>query len=192
MSGTAEVNPDAILTPGKLELLATWMPHQAWFEGGDAAGLERIASFRFVDPYGEVGIETLLVRTGGVVYQVPLTYRPEPLDGAEDYLVGEMEHSALGHRWVYDGTGDPVYVDELLRVIREGDTEADLSSGAPKSMTVLGSGVVLVSNSTGQMKLNRVLDPAPVPTSTRVAVGSLDGTWSQDGREKKGTLALLY
>ena len=192
MSGTAEVNPDATLTPGKLELLATWAPKQPWFEGPEAAGLERVGSFRFVDPYGEVGIETLLARAGGVVYQVPLTYRGEPLEGSEDYLVGELEHSEFGHRWVYDGTGDPVYVDELLRVIREGDDQAELSNGASPSVTVRGSGVVLVSNSTGQMKLNRVVDPAPEPSSTRVAIGSLDATWTQDGEEKQAALAYLY
>nr|NLI49539.1 hypothetical protein [Propionibacterium sp.] len=192
MSGTAEVYPDATLTPGKLELLASWMPKQAWFQGSESADLERIGSFRFVDPYGEVGIETLLVRAGGVVYQVPLTYRGEPLEGGEDYLVGELEHSELGHRWVYDGTGDPVYVDELLRVIREADGEADLSTGAPKTVTARGSGVVLVSNSTGQMKLNRIVDPAPEPSSTRVAIGSLDATWTQDGEEKHAALAYLY
>lgn len=191
MSGTAEVHPEATLTPGKVELVAAWLPKQAWYKGSDASDAERVASFRFVDPYGEVGIETLLIRSGGVVYQVPLTYRSEPLAGSEEFLVGEMEHSVLGHRWAYDGTGDPVYVDELLRVIREGDDEADLNTGAPKSMTVRGSGVVLVSNSTGQMKLYRVVDPAPA-TTKRVAVGTLDGTWTLDGVERTSLLASLY
>lgn len=192
MSGTAEVHPEATLTPSKLELVAAWLPSQPWFEGSGAADIERVASFRFVDPYGEVGIETLLVRTGGTVYQVPLTYRPEALEGAEEFLVGEMEHSLLGHRWVYDGTGDPVYVDELQRAIREGDNEADLSTGGAKSMTVQGSGVILVSNSTGQMKLNRVVEPAPAPSTTRVSIGSLDATWSEDGQERTAVLAFLY
>jgi Maltokinase N-terminal cap domain len=191
MSGTAEVHPEATLTPGKVELVAAWLPKQAWYKGSDASDAERVASFRFVDPYGEVGIETLLIRSDGVVYQVPLTYRSEPLGGAEEFLVGEMEHSVLGHRWAYDGTGDPVYVDELLRIIREGDDEAALNTGAPKSMTVRGSGVVMVSNSTGQMKLYRTVDPAP-PTMKRVAVGTLEGTWTLDGVERTTLLASLY
>lgn len=191
MSGTAEVHPEATLIPSKLELLAAWLPKQGWFKGTDASDVERIAGFRLIDPYGEVGIETLLVRSGGQVYQVPLTYRSEPLAGAEEFLVGEMEHSVLGHRWAYDGTGDPVYVDELQRVIREGDDEADLNTGAPKSMTVRGSGVVLVSNSTGQMKLYRVVDPAPA-TNKRVAVGTLEGAWTLDGVERTSLLASLY
>ncbi len=61
-----------------------------------------------------MGVETLLVRVGeGPVLQVPLTYRGAPLPGGESALVGTMEHSVLGPRWVYDGTGDPVYVATL-------------------------------------------------------------------------------
>ena len=69
----------------------------------------------------------------------------EALDGEDAYLVGTTDHSVLGKRWVYDATGDPVYVAELIRVIHEGDNEADLSRGE-KSMTVVGSGITLVSN----------------------------------------------
>ncbi|MHA7306090.1 maltokinase N-terminal cap-like domain-containing protein [Arthrobacter sp. TMN-49] len=88
------------------------MPLQDWFDGGDSP-LARLGSFRFDDPAGEVGIETQLVGAGHRVYQVPLTYRGAPLAGAEAFLMGTMEHSVLGHRWVYDATGDPVYVAEL-------------------------------------------------------------------------------
>ncbi len=192
MSGTAVVHPDATLTPGKLELLRPWLPAQGWFKGTDAADLERLAGFRFVDPDGEVGIETLLIRAGGITYQVPLTYRGEPLDDGEEYLVGEMDHSVLGHRWVYDAVGDPAYVDELIRVIREADNEADLNIDAPKSITVEGSGVMPVAHSTGQLKLNRVLDPAPAMSSTRTATGKLQGTWTSDGVEHTVNLATLF
>ncbi|SMO64310.1 hypothetical protein [Propioniciclava tarda] len=54
-----------------------------------------------------------------------------------------------------------------------------------------GSGVVLVSNSTGQMKLYRVVDPAPA-TNKRVAVGTLEGAWTLDGVERTSLLASLY
>lgn len=192
MSGTAEVHPEAILSPGKVDLIREWLPKQGWFKGTDASDAERIASFRFVDPFGEVGIETLLIRTQGVTYQVPLTYRSAPLEDTEDYLVGELEHSILGHRWVYDAVGDPVYIDEIIRVIREGDNEADLSTGSPKSMTVEGSGVIPVAASTGQIKLNRIVDPATEKASTRTATGKLEGTWTQDGVERTVNLATLF
>ena len=117
MSGTAKIE-DATLTPGKLDLLRDWLAGQDWF-AGDPAELEKVGSFRFVDPDGEVGIETLLVRSGGVTYQVPLTYRGAALDEADRSLIGTLEHSVLGTRWVYDAVGDPVYVVELLRVINQ-------------------------------------------------------------------------
>lgn len=111
----------ATLKPTKLELLAAWLPGRDWYEGKPGAEVVRVAAYRFDDPAGEVGIETLLVREGdGPVYQVPLTYRGAPLDGAEAYLVGTMEHSVLGSRWAYDATGDPVYVAELAKMVYTG------------------------------------------------------------------------
>ncbi len=188
MSGTAEIH-EATLTPTKLELLAAWLPAQEWFVG-DADDLVRVAAYRFVDPDGEVGLETLLVRSDGVTYQVPLTYRAEPLAEAEDRLVGTLDHSVLGKRYVYDAVADPVYMVELMRVIHEGDTEADLSSGE-KTMTVLGSGIVPVSNAAGEsMRVVRVLDGQHVP-GTRTPLGTLTGTWTEDGVEQSQVLAVL-
>ncbi|MFC0007773.1 CG0192-related protein [Micromonospora siamensis] len=107
----------AELRPTKLELLAPWLPGRPWFAGGDGP-VERVAAYRFDDPAGEVGVETILVRLGaGPVHQVPLTYRGSPLTGAERWLVGTCEHSVLGRRWVYDACGDPVYADALARAI---------------------------------------------------------------------------
>ncbi|MFI7025982.1 CG0192-related protein [Micromonospora sp. NPDC049900] len=108
----------AELRPTKLELLATWLPGRVWYRGDADAEVVRVGAYRFDDPAGEVGIETLLVRAGtGPVHQVPLTYRGEPLAGAEEWLVGTMEHSALGRRWVYDACGDPVYVAALADAV---------------------------------------------------------------------------
>jgi hypothetical protein len=104
----------AELKPSKLELVEAWLPGRSWFEGPAGTGLERVAAYRFDDPAGEVGIETMLVRFGaGPVHQVPLTYRGAPLDGAGDWLIGTMEHGVLGRRWVYDALGDPVYLAAL-------------------------------------------------------------------------------
>lgn len=116
----------AQITPSKLELLAGWLPSQPFFPADDAdADLERVASFRFDDPAGEVGIETLLVGVGGTTLQIPLTYRGAPLEGADASLLGTLEHSVLGTRWVYDATGDPVYVGELVRVVVTGGSEVE-------------------------------------------------------------------
>lgn len=188
MSGTAVLH-HAALTPDKMQLLTAWLPSRDWFTG-DADDLDRVASYRFVDPDGEVGIETLIVRSNDVTYQVPLTYRDAPLDEARSAFIGTMEHSVLGTRYVYDATGDPVYVAELLRVIREGDTEADLSRGE-KTMTVRGSGVMPVANAaTPTLRVARVLDEAHVLNRTG-ALGFLEGEWEQDGQRRTAVVAVL-
>lgn len=178
MSGTAEIH-DATLTPTKLELLSGWLPGQPWFVGG-VRDLSIVAKYRFVDPDGDVGIETLIVRSGGVTYQVPMTYRGAPLVDGEEFLIGELDHSVLGRRYCYDAPGDPVYVAELFRVIHEGDNEADLSRGE-KSMTVRGTGIVRVSNAAGEaVRVIRVLDGQHVPPPP--VLGALNGEWKEDGQ----------
>lgn len=117
----------AELRPSKLELLEGWVRSQPWFDGPTDAALSSVAAFRFDDPEGEVGVETLLVRAGdGPTLQVPLTYRGAPLDGADEFLIGTMEHSVLGSRWVYDGTGDPVYVQTVAAATLNGGHQAEL------------------------------------------------------------------
>ena len=69
-------------------------------------------------------METHLVTAGGSLVQIPLTYRDEPLDGAEDALIAEMQHSVLGTRWVYDGLRDPKFVVMLAGVSMTGQGEA--------------------------------------------------------------------
>lgn len=116
----------ADIRPTKLELLAAWLPGRTWFHGPAADGVVRVAGYRFDDPAGEVGIETILVRAGdGPVHQVPLTYRGEPFDGADAWLVGTTEHSVLGKRWVYDACGDPVYAAALAGAILAGTGQAE-------------------------------------------------------------------
>jgi hypothetical protein len=87
--------------------------------------MEVVGAFRFDDPDGRVGMETHLVRAGETLLQVPLTYRDEPLEDAEDgAFIGEMHHSVLGTRWVYDGLRDPRLVVMLAAVTMTGQGEA--------------------------------------------------------------------
>jgi Maltokinase N-terminal cap domain len=117
----------AELNPSKTELLDTWVPSQPWFVGDVGHALASVGAFRFDDPEGEVGVETLLVRAGnGPVLQVPVTYRGAPLSGAESSLMGTMEHSVLGKRWVYDGAGDPVYLLTTAAAALTGGVQAPL------------------------------------------------------------------
>ncbi|MDG4808933.1 hypothetical protein O7634_19475 [Micromonospora sp. WMMD1120] len=116
----------ATLRPTKLDLLTDWLPGRSWFAG--SAGVEVVSrgGYRFDDPAGEVGIETMLVGgADGPVHQVPLTYRAAPLDGADAGLVGTTEHSVLGRRWVYDGCADPVYATALAHAILTGSGQAE-------------------------------------------------------------------
>ena len=113
----------ATITPTKAELIATWAPTQAWGCAADTP-IEEIGSYRFDDPDGRVGMETHLVTAGGTLLQVPLTYRDEPLEGADDAFIVEMQHSVLGTRWVYDGLRDPRLVVMLAAVAMTGQGEA--------------------------------------------------------------------
>ena len=74
------------LTPGKLELLAGWLPTQPWYRGHDGRpDLARVGGFRLDDPDGAVGLEFMVVTDAatGTTYHVPLTYRASELPGAD-------------------------------------------------------------------------------------------------------------
>jgi hypothetical protein len=115
----------ATLRPTKLDLLADWLPAQPWWRNNSVTDLQKVASFRFDDPDGEVGVETLLITTGREVVQVPLTYRSSPLAGAESGFVGAMDHSVLGQRWVYDACVDPVYRAVASAALLSGPAQAE-------------------------------------------------------------------
>lgn len=122
MTDRGTIHHDATLTPGKLDLLGPWMWGRRWYAGKDhEPQLRRVGGFRFEDPRGEVGIETILTADVAVeppvVYQVPLTYRGSPVAELADALVGVIEHSVLGTRWVYDGCQDLAYVDRLVALV---------------------------------------------------------------------------
>jgi hypothetical protein len=110
--------------------------------------VEKVAEYRFDDPEGEVGVETILWRTpDGTVLQVPFSYRAAPLEGADEHLVGNTDHSVLGKRWVYDGCADPVWAAALTSAILTGGTQAQMvieKDGelvdVPPRMLVRGSG----------------------------------------------------
>lgn len=113
----------ATITPTKAEVITDWIPSQPWGPPTDAP-VEVIGAYRFDDPDNRVGMETHLVEADGKLFQVPLTYRDEPVAGAEDALITEMHHSALGTRWVYDGLRDDRYLLMLAAVTMTGQGEA--------------------------------------------------------------------
>ncbi|QUX30579.1 hypothetical protein KGD83_08760 [Nocardiopsis akebiae] len=113
----------ATVTPSKMTLISTWLDSQSWAgQGSD----ENLGKYRFDDPEGEVGVEAFLLRRGARLLHVPLTYRGEPLHGYEEHLVGTLEHSTLGTRWVYDGTKDAVAVACFQRALAGEQAQAEL------------------------------------------------------------------
>jgi len=138
------------LTPGKLELLAAWIPGQPWYLGeGREPELAKAGGFRLDDPSGEVGIEFMAVTDASgpqpTTYLVPLSYRGAPLGGADKALIGTAEHGVTGRRWIYDGIHDPVLVAQLLALLL-GETAAqhqNVSDVADPSVTstFTGSGL---------------------------------------------------
>ena len=137
----------ATLDPTKQELLEAWLPSRSWASG--VTSVEKLAEYRYDDPAGEVGVETILWRTDhGTVLQVPFTYRGAPLAGSDDFLVGTTDHSALGPRWVYDGCADPIWASTVATAILTGGTQAQMVIerdgelvDVPPRMEVRGSGV---------------------------------------------------
>jgi Maltokinase N-terminal cap domain len=113
----------ATVSPTKEALIAEWAPTQPWGPAPDVR-TDVIGSYRFDDPDGRVGMEIHLVDAGGLLLQVPLTYRDEPLAGADEALITQMQHSVLGTRWVYDGLRDPRLVVMLAAVALTGQGEA--------------------------------------------------------------------
>ncbi|MFJ2740593.1 1,4-alpha-glucan branching protein [Streptomyces sp. NPDC087440] len=116
---------DTTVTPTKLELFTAWLPTRPWYQGTSATpDLAKAGGFRLDDPEGEVGLEFMVITDASgpspVAYQIPVTYRGAPLEGAaaERAFIGTMEHGVLGTRWMYDGPLDPALVPQLLALLQ--------------------------------------------------------------------------
>lgn len=177
---------NAELSPSKNQVIATVL-------GTDEADIEKLASYRFDDPAGQIGMEVHIVRTpDGSVLQVPLVYRPEPLEDAEeDELITTMEHSVLGTRYVYLGMSDPVFAEALDVTISEerggaeqflvdGDTQTPITEGLA---TVIGTGEIELEeeeddeNLIGVLELFAELDLDGLSEEEANQPGQLIGTW---------------
>jgi hypothetical protein len=170
------------LVPGKLELLAGWLPARAWYRpAGPAPDLARVGGFRLDDPAGEVGIEFMAVADGRgdevTTYQVPLTYRAAACAGAQAGLIGTAEHGVLGRRWIYDGMQDPLLA-ALLVALMQGDAEAQAQrvSDTPDPSVVcspVAGGHLAVTGSA-------VAGDGPDGTDLRVTTSGPDGSAGGD------------
>ena len=185
----------ATLAPSKQELVDSWLPTRSW--ASDRTVVGKLAEYRFDDPAGEVGVETILWHTDdGVLLQTPLTYRAMPLVGSEMHLIGTSEHSVLGQRWVYDGCGDPVWAATLAAAILTGGIQAQMffeqdgeRVDVPPRMQVKGSGSA--NNPPALTSVDSVTDRGTLTvtragdlelTVARVVGSALDGELNLTGR----------
>jgi len=147
MERIAKVYSTTVLNPTKAEIL-----HQQF------GPVTNIGAFRFVDPNGKVGIETLLVReTDGALLQFPVTYREQRI--SDTHEVGTTEHSHLGTRHITKIVADPVAVTEIIRVILEGDTNVQRSDGKTSPYEIRGTGTAGVDALTlGNIHLKKIAD----------------------------------
>lgn len=169
------------MSPGKLELLAAWLPDQPWYRHrGHVPELAKAGGFRLDDPQGEVGIEFMVVTDGSghetTAYQVPLTYRASALAGADDALIGTSEHGVLGRRWIYDGVHDPVLLAQLVALIQgEAEPQAQNVSNVADP-TVIGQPVA-----EGSLALARFAVTANGPSGTGLRLETTSGDAARTG-----------
>jgi hypothetical protein len=174
------------LTPSKLELLSSWLPEQSWYRGsGSKPELTKAGGFRLDDPQGEVGIEIMAVTDASgdqpVTYQVPLSYRGQPLDGADHALIGTAEHGVLGRRWIYEGTHDPVLVTQLFALI-VGASKPQAQSTSNTLDTSVTSQFSEAGSSTGGISLTAVTNE-PGYTDLLVQTDTAPGPGTRPGRQ---------
>ncbi|WP_327268341.1 1,4-alpha-glucan branching protein [Streptomyces sp. NBC_01218] len=182
------------MTPGKLDLVAAWLPAQPWY-AGTTPELSKAGGFRLDDPQGEVGIEFMVVSDASTgrphPYHVPVTYRGAPLEGAGAALIGTSEHGVLGTRWVYDGASDPVLTGRLLALLHgRAEPQAQSDSNTPDPTVHaremgedIPDGVVVESIESGMFGTDILLaDPAGPGRWTLRVVRALTG----DAEEAKG------
>lgn len=130
------------LTPGKLEVVAGWLPAQPWYRGNGSPQLAKAGGFRLDDPTGNVGIEFAFVTDTAdgspVTYQLPVTYRGAPAaDGAG--LISTSEHGVLGLRWIYDAATDPVAVAQVFALLQGRAAPQHQSESDTPDPTVIAS-----------------------------------------------------
>jgi len=172
------------LVPGKLDLLAGWLPAQNWYIKTAAARpeLSKAGGFRLDDPDGEVGIEFMIVldESAGAgkaaAYLVPMTYRGSPLEDGSDALIGTTEHGVLGTRWIYDGTSDLVLLTQLGELIQgRAEAQAQSETNVPDP-TVLSSPLAMAAGDGLHFHFTRLLTPAG---GAPAEPGQVTGLWTR-------------
>jgi 1,4-alpha-glucan branching enzyme len=134
----------ADLSTGIDELLPGWLISRRWYVGkGRAPRLRRSGGVQWLSADGDALLETLFVvdESGPepVTYQVPLTYRAEPVDALHTALVGRVEDvdDGLGTRYVYDAVHDPAFIQAVLDLI-DSESTVTTTGADPSGATASG------------------------------------------------------
>lgn len=159
----------AELSPSKLEVLRGFLADRSWGEPADPVGeegldpLQVIGAYRFDDPDGEVGIECHLVAVDDMVYHLPLTYRPQPIEHGDAHLISTMQHSVLGQRYVYDGLTDELALDCFRRALSGEQAQAPLE--------IYGTDGVLLETRPQTVRLTLEVDAGAEPPTAEELLG---------------------
>lgn len=171
----AQLSPSKAEVVGRLLAAAPWTPSDL-----DPSTVTLVGAYRLDDPAGEVGIEGHLATVGAdpTVWHVPLTYRAVPLDGAEDHLVAEMDHTVLGTRYTYDAVGDPAY----------------LAAATALALTGVGQAVEMRQDEHGRWQARPAsvrLAGGPRPGDAGLAAGEWVEVGAYSGPDVQGTSTTL-
>lgn len=106
------------------DLVQEWLPRQRWFSAKDTDAVQVTVSGRL--PLHADGllveVEMITAEVGGrtATYQIPLTFRREPLTALTEALLGTLD--VQGQRiHVYDAPNDPAFVTAWLDLVMTQD-----------------------------------------------------------------------
>jgi trehalose synthase-fused probable maltokinase len=120
------------------DLVQDWLPRQRWFSAKDTDEVTVTVSGRLSLPADGplVEVEVISVEVGGrsATYQVPLTFRRQPLTARTEALVGtvDVQGQCL---YVYDAPHDPAFVTAWLDLVMAQGQVSSPDPGPPVQAT---------------------------------------------------------
>jgi trehalose synthase-fused probable maltokinase len=106
-----------------LHLITSWLTEQRWFASkGHQPNLELIGGWQLPGEPDGLRVHLLMDHNSRppILYQVPVSERTEPLEGADTAFIGRLTDDQGDSRYLYDAPHDPSWAEALLRLIEEG------------------------------------------------------------------------
>ncbi|MWV50338.1 phosphotransferase [Rathayibacter sp. VKM Ac-2803] len=153
-----------------IDRATAWVAEQRWYASkGRSPVLEVRGEWVLRRAGGDVVVTLVIDRAGTspVLYQVPVTVHPEPVEGLEDALI-----SSDDGRYVYDGPRDPFFAEALLEMIADDrSSDADGALGHARADGHRQPGAVI-----GAFASSRILSGEQSNTSIIVQTTAEDGS----------------